>query len=292
MDDALSGCVDGNPRAEKLNRVVALAVLVWVGSAPVWAQPVLKVISDPQPARVGRPYHITCEVSWSGGPKDYTVLPAEVETVEWATVSVAVARAEVRDGVNVIAYTVILTPTKEGTFQTPAITIMYLSPEDVKPPEQPDSPMHPAGPDAHPRLRADPFPLPVQPHTTPAWLSGALGAFLISVVIGVLAVGWWYWRHRIATTTSEPVGMPRNSVAARESLQNAKRKRIEGDYYGFYCALLRAMEHMAPNDTQALSALRVRADEAGYRGIRPSEDVLDADERAVERLFAGTELSG
>lgn len=68
-------------------------------------------------------------------------------------------------------------------------------------------------------------------------------------------------------------------------MRAAKRLRIEGDYYGFYRELKRAVELGAPGETDVSSLLETRAQDAGYRGVRPPEDQMDGDVRSVERLL-------
>lgn len=159
------------------------------------AGPELRVTPGGQKATTGKAYYITCEITWTGGADEYVILPAVVDPVDWGKATVRSASATRRDGKNVVSQTIELVPEKSGEFQTPVIEIAYQRPEDVKQPEEPESPMHPTGPDAIPRLRADQFPLLVQPHTTPAWPSGVLGAlFVFAAAMGV--AGWAYRRRR------------------------------------------------------------------------------------------------
>ncbi len=263
--------------------VVALAAFAWaLASQIAWAEPELNVVKDSAPASIGQPYRITCEVSWVGEPAEFTLLPATIGKVDWAEVTVGAMSSEVRDGANVVSQTVTLVPLKEGSFETPAIEIPFLSPEDVTSPEKPDSPTHPAVPDAHPKLRADPFPLQVQPHTTPAWLTGVLGAFLLFATLGIVAVA--IKRRTPVQATIEPA-LAGDMTGAQEALREAKRRRIEGDYYAYYRELTRAMELGAGHATDAIAELAARAQDAGYRGIRPTDDQMDGDARNVERYL-------
>ncbi|MCC6699072.1 MAG: hypothetical protein IT365_25840, partial [Candidatus Hydrogenedentes bacterium] len=146
--------------ARQLNRVSVLVAALgsFLFCAAVFAQPELKVQSDPQPARIGEPYRVSCEVSWTGEAGDFVILPAEVAKPDWANVKLSPVKAFVRDGNNIVLQTIVFEPTQEGEVEVPAILIPYLRPEDINSTEKPETPTHLNAPDAPPKLRADPFP--------------------------------------------------------------------------------------------------------------------------------------
>ena len=271
-------------RKLKLNQtsVLMAAVLAVVLGVTAGAQPELTVTPGPQSVNVGEAFRVSCEVVWSGAPDAYTVLPAEIDPVDWGTVTLLPSKAYVRDGQNVVEQTVAFVAGQPGEYQTPAILIPYLRPEDVQKPEKPDTPMHLSAPDAPPKLRADPLPLLVQPHTTPAWLFGVLGA-LSFCAIGLAAWRLWPRRH---TSPSPADGAPTiDTTAIRQLLESAKRQRIEGDFYGAYRDLAAAAQSLKTRDSELAARLSSRADEVGYRGIRPTDDEMDGDLRAIERVL-------
>jgi hypothetical protein len=268
--------------AQQLNRISVLmaAVFAVVAGVTAGAQPELEITPGPQPVNVGEEFRISLEVAWSGAPGDYTVLPAEVDPVEWGTFTLLPPKAYVRDGRNVVELTIAFVADQPGEYETPAILVPYLRPEDVQKPEKPDTPMHLNALDAPPKLRADPFPLLVQPHTTPAWLFGVLGA--LSFCIFGLA-GWWFWSRR-RSTQAVGEGAPSSDAAViAQKLESAKRRRIEGDFYGMYRDLAAAAQLMRSQDLAA--RLSSRADAAGYRGVRPTDDEIDGDLRAIQRAL-------
>jgi len=272
-------------RNKQLNLVLrgTIWVLVLLAGGMASAEPVLKLIPQAQSAHPHRPYRIVCEVSWDGDPAQYSIQPAKIEPLEWGTMAVTSMEASVRNGVNVVSQTIELVPNTVGEFKTPAFSVAFLRPEDISPSETNASRTDPPARGASPTLASDPFTLRVQPDRTLAWVSGGLGALTFSV-----ALGWWYAkriRKRPAERTSPPPAI--DAAGAERALQNARQRRINGEYYEFYLELTHAMQVLSPNQPeQDLAArLKARANDIGYRGVRPTEDDLDGDIRAVERAL-------
>lgn len=261
-----------------------MALLGSVLAGAVLAQPELKVVSDPQPARSGKPYRIICEVAWSGEPAAYAILPAEVQEVDWGEVNVVRTTSEVRDGMNVVSQVIEITPAREGEFESPAIEIPFRSPGDVKQTVEPESPKHPSDPETLPKLRADQFPLLVQPHTTPAWLPVVLGALFF---VGATALVLQYWRQRRFSGAAPLAAGPTvDKAAAETALLAAKRCRVEGDFYRAYRELARAAGLIGADGAAMVERLGMRAQSVGYRGLRPPDDEIEGDFREVERAIA------
>jgi len=281
---------------------VACAVL----SCIAYAQPELKVIAEQGSAHPGHAYWIVCEVSWAGKASDYSILPAEADPIDWGTVALTDVKAFIRDDAdgprNIVSQTLEITPNKAGEFKTPAIRIAYFNPEATPPAESAaPSAVTPgtAPPDssASPSLGAEPFSLMVYPDRTPIWISGGLGASLL-----VTALGWWSVRRlrrpqpllvgsRVSgfgfRVSEEPKPDTPNPVF-EEALRCARRHRQEGDFYQFYVELARAAETL-PADGHApelVATLKTRAQETGYRGVRPTDDQMDGDLRDLERAMA------
>ncbi len=277
--------LDAALRKLNLYRVLMATVLTVVAGGVADAQPKLEVTPAPDSVTVGEVFRVSFEVSWNGAPGDYTVLPAELEPVEWGTCTLLPSKAYVRDGLNVIVQTIEFVANQPGEVEIPAVEFQYLRPEDVQKPEKPDTPMHLNAPDAPPKLRADPFPLLVQPHTTPAWLFGVLGALLFSLLA---AIGWWLAWRRKAPSSAPPAGIV-DRTAVTTHVDRAKRKRLEGDFYGAYRDMAAAaglLKSMAP---ELESKLTARAEEIGYRGVRPTDDEMDGDFRAIDGILSRDE---
>ena len=155
------------------------------------AEPELTVVRPDGPARPGRPYRFACEVSWTGAPSAYTVLPARLGAVDWCEAAVVASMAFVRGGVHVVAQTIEIIPAGPGEFESPAIRIPYLLPEATPPTESAGKETLSPRSSVPPPLVVDVFPLAVRPDRTPVWISGGLGVSLF-----FLALGWWFARRR------------------------------------------------------------------------------------------------
>ena len=272
-------------RRKQLNPVLrgTAWVLVCLAGRMAYAKPELKVIPQDQPAHPHQPYRIVCEVTWDGDPAQYAIQPAKPESIDWGTMAVTAMDATVRDGINVVSQTIEIVPKNVGEFQTPAITIAFLHPEDISPSETNASRTDPPERGASPTLASDPFTLRVQPDRTLAWVSGGLGVFSFSV-----ALGWWLVARRRKRQPEGASPLPASDISASErALQNARQRRINGEYYEFYLELTHAVQVLFPSQPEHDHAarLKARANDIGYRGVRPTEDELDGDVRDVERVL-------
>ena len=271
------------------------------------AQPELKVIPQQGPAHPGLAYRIVCEVSWAGKASDYSILPAEADPIDWGTAALTEVKGVVRDEAdgprNIVSQTLEITPNKAGEFKTPAIRIAYFNPEATPPAESaaPSAVTPGTAPpvsSASPSLGAEPFSLVVYPDRTPIWISGGLGASLL-----LTALGWWSVRRLHSSrpllvgsrvsgfgfrVSEEPKPDTPNPVF-EEALRCARRHRQEGDFYQFYVELARAAGTLAADNGHApelTATLKTRAQETGYKGVRPRDDQMDGDLRDLERAIA------
>jgi hypothetical protein len=255
-------------------------VVGWVAllvTAVASAEPSLKVTRPEGPARLHEPYEVVLTVSWPGDPAEYVVLPAQVESLDWGRVNVERAESVVQSGINSVSQTVSIVAHESGAFEVPEILIAYRHPEDLTPPETAAAPAtNPKGPGVDPTLRARPFILHVKPDRTLAWVFGGLGALLLCLMLG-----WWFARKRRppAGHLSSPA-----SPGPEELLQEAARRRLDGQPYEYYLALTRALE-VCPDESQLFNELSIRAQQAGYQGVRPSDEQMQADYDAVARAL-------
>jgi hypothetical protein len=130
----------------------------------------------------------------------------------------------------------------------------------------------------------------VYPDRTPIWISGGLGASLF-----IAALVWWSVRRlrkrRPLLAGSQVSEEPKPDTPCpvfEEALRCARRRRQEGDFYQFYVELSRAAEALPAEgqDPELAATLKTRAQETGYRGVRPTDDQMDGDLRGLERAMA------
>jgi len=274
-----------------LHRVVYVLFLAVFSCVHAVAEPELKVTPQEGSAHLNRPFRVVLEVTWQGSPSDYAVLPAEVGALDWGSVQLGPMESTTRDGLNLVAQTVEFVPNKTGEFKTPEIKVSYLDPEATPPAEKAAPETAPPDSGASPSLRADPFLILVRPARTWFWISGGLGASLLLVL-----AGWWSarrWRRpqpapRMDSTPAVDV------TAIREALHRAKQHRLDGNFYGCYREMARAAAGLPREDNGYCLADRIsaRAQEVGYRNIRPTDDEIDGAFREIERALTRTKEEG
>lgn len=261
-----------------------MVVAAW--AIPAHADPTLKVRPPQSPVTRGRPSTFECVVTWSGDPAGYVILPAELEPVDWGTATLVETRGVLVDGNPGVSQTIRIVPSATGEFQTPAVHIGYLSPEDIEPARSAEGSSASNAPRDYPRLRAAPFAITVRRNPVPAYVAGGAGALLAALLLG-----WWWVRRpeaipEPAPSPSAASGPTADDVsAAKLALHDAKKQRLDGDHYGFYTRLVRAAERLGPESAELLQRLQARADEVGYKNRRPDDDSMDADYGAVSRVI-------
>lgn len=272
-------------------RVLYVLVLVGFACANSVAEPELKVIPQKGSAHLSRPFRVVLEVTWQGSPSDYAILPAEVGAFDWGFAQLGRMESTVRNGLNLVSQTVEFVPNKTGEFKTPEIKVSYLDPEATPPAEKTAPETAPPDSSASPSLRADPFLILVRPARTWFWISGGLGASLL-----LICVGWWSARRlrRPRPTPRMDSAQAVDVSAVREILHRAKQHRLDGDFYGCYREMARAAASLPREENGYCLAdrLSARAQEVGYRNIRPTDDEIDGAFREIERALTRTKEEG
>jgi len=260
---------------------IALVVLVGaLTSGGAVAEPKLNLHKPDQPARVGQSFPVVCEVTWTGDAEDYTILPAEINPIDWGDIKPGPMVGSVRDGENVVAQTVEFIPEQSGEYATPEIRFSWLIPEESQAPESGSPTTYPNARSVPPSLRVSSFTLPVKPKMTHTWLSGALGVFLLCSL-----VGWWLARRARQPQPQlvSSKGLP-DFHAVESALRTAKQRRLDDNYYEYYRELSRAAKLLGGDDGIA-EELDRRSKEIGFGGVRSLDDEMDSDLRSVERAI-------
>lgn len=272
----------------KLNWNPGLVALVFsaILSGISGAEPELRIVREEGSARSNRPYQIQCEVTWSGEASEYAIQPAEFDPIDWGTMTVTGITGSVKDGQNVVTQDIVVFPAKVGTYDVPAIRVPYLNPEATPPAEKAAARTDPPASSASPSLRAEPFRLDVRPARISFWISGGLGA---SLLLLLTVIGWRvasHLRRKRQPISVSGAGSRRSDYESTHAfLHAARQRRLDGRFYEYYQELAHAAETLP--DAGALAAsLHARAQEVGYRGVRPTDDELDISFRDVERALA------
>ena len=224
------------------------------------AEPVVTVEGPTGGVYPGVAQEIRYSVRWSAA-EDYVV-----EAPVWkGTLDFSVARTEV--GVDAVdgayyRFVVVVTPEALGAFVVPAVEIPYtvagaVTGEGI----------------AQLVVEAPEFSLTVRQDRTSQYIAGGLLAVaFILILVVVVSV------RRRRSVPGEIEEAPQ--VRFQRLLHEARQRRLDGDLYGYYQALASLARELDKGLHQSLSA---KVQSVGFGGVRPSDDELDGDLRAVER---------
>jgi hypothetical protein len=264
-----------------------LCLAVGLVNLSAWAaEPELIAPESIPSATARKPLKVTYAVRWTGAPDAYVVLAPEYDSIAWGGIELARVETYVEDGMNVVAQTLVVTPVVSGEHAMPEVRIRFTPPEEVPQPESTldQTPPTPSVAQASviPTLRAAVLPIRVHPDRTPVYGSSLLGLLLFAL----FSAAWYTFRRRRQRSAGETAttGPPVEAIAS--ALQSASTHRIDGDYYAFYRDLCRAAELMPDAASDLTHTLKARAEEAGYKGTRPTDEAMEGDTRAVQRALA------
>jgi hypothetical protein len=221
-----------------------------------------------QPIRAGQVAVFSAVLSGIEADKLYTLLPPAADTaptVDWGTLEwgALVADPELRLELRVTA-------TEPGTFEIPSLQVRAL-------PAATDAPLVGEALDLSKAMVVATMPvsIDVSRDWTPLFLPVGVGAgvFLVALVGGIL----WLRSRRApeATSTATP------HEQAQQHQHAARRQRLDGDFYKFYLSLAAAAKALGQDAT----ALERRAQDVGFKGVRPTEDEMDGALKDIERAL-------
>lgn len=215
-------------------------------------------------------------VSWTDSDGDYVVLPPELPMLDWGT---ATLQELVVSGTNETRLTVAYRTKEAGTYTVPAFDIRLL--EGSTETEATIAKVEEGTPAQV--VEAAATEVVFRDSRTGLWVGGIV-TFL------ALAGGLIWYRARKHRLTSPAESGLSPAERAQELLHEARRSRLDGDFYAFYRALSSALTCIETNASESHAALiekmKRAIDDTGYRGIRPSDDVMEGDFKDVERLVA------
>lgn len=256
----------------------AVALLVWAGMGV--AGPDLEVIPQKYSARPGEVFPVEYTFTWQDAGSPYTVLPPALPSLDWGEAALLEVRAQSAGDVNKTRVIVGFTAAETGHHEVPAIEfrLMNWNTEDntavlTITPETPAQ-----------LLTSTPLTIKVSAVGIPV-IVAAIAVLLTVIVVGVAA--WRFKRGTAPDTGAMSLSVTEQGAAL---LHEARRHRLDGDYYAFYRVLRRAYDLVArvsgTPDERLCARLDVRIKDTGYRGLRPTEDDLEGDFKEVEQQVA------
>jgi hypothetical protein len=259
-------------RSHALAHIVAACLLATAFAAV--AQPVLRSEAPAAPLRVGEPGLVRLVVSWEGAPDAYIVFPPEFRVPEWASHAEVRTRAYAEGGSYAVVHEIALVPREAGEFQLEALRVPYSQ-------HSADARGGVLRGDPPYVLRAEPITLRVR-----AGFSRVQIFALAVLPLGLAAAGGavlaWRRRRRPAVVQIGP------REQAQAVLHEARRHRLDGDFYRFYQGLAQAAGVLAAHggDPALAERLRRETQAVGYQGMRPTDDAMDAEVRELERQLS------
>lgn len=236
-------------------------------------------LSPPEgPMRPGEAAPFVVSLSGVEPGQSYTLLPpasGSEPSLDWATITwggVTVSGAEPQ-----FQLSLSITAAEPGDFELPALQVRAL-------PIAAQAPMPgEALAEAEPLVVATkPMTVQVRKDFTPLYFS--LGAGVLALMaVALVALTWRRGRGEQSDDAIE--GTPREQ--AREHLHHARRHRLDGNFYEFYRSLSAAARALEQEGGQASWSPRLdaRAQDVGYRGVRPTEDEMDGAMKDLEQAL-------
>lgn len=242
------------------------------------ATPTVTVSAQKYVARPGEIFPVEYTVSWEGAAGACTVLPPALPSLDWGQSELLEMRSRSQGECSETRLLIGYSAEEPGTYETPAFDIRVLEwPEGAPASLATITPETPAL-----ILSASSVTFTVRSSRLPVIL---IAGVLTVLVAGALLV-WRMRRNRSAMVS----GQDQMQEHSRDLLHQARRHRLDGDYYAFYRVLRQACdvaERLSDDSTPQLCArLDKRIKDTGYRGMRPTEDELEGDFKDVEQLMA------
>ena len=232
-------------------------------------------------AQAKRPFVLRVEVNWSGNLREYTLHPPKVSLPEGVVALSTSAHTSSRNGRAVITYDLTLEATSPGDYTLDPVELHYTPSSESNV--------------LSTRIEGPTVLVEVTRYaglTAMGWLSSTATTALL-IALGL--AGRWHIKRKKHRAHREPENI---AMAYKERLEDARAKRIQGDYLGcleVLAALDRSMGQSLQRDEKDAYAPPTQSDsddleallERGrYGGTAPPKDVLDRLQRRVERALA------
>lgn len=264
-----------------ISRILVAAVAV-LGSFAAVAELSSELRLPAEPVRPGVPAEFRVVLLGAEPGAAYTLLPPEpsqATEVAWGTLEWGGLRTTSgADGQTEVGLSLMVTATDEGEHEVPSLQMRAIQVTESAP--LAGETLDPASAVLVP---TKPVRFGAAPDRMPMYLG--IAAVLATLLLLALAVALTL-RARAARQAEVVIGgTPQEQ--AREHLHLARRHRLDGDFYKFYQSLSAAAKALEAGSAQAsLSpALDARAQEVGYRGVRPTEDEMDGAIKDLERAL-------
>lgn len=257
-----------------------LAGMTVAGTGPWAAEPLPEVHATVMdvPAVAGQPVHVEYELRWPEDETFWRVAPPELPfddpsaVLDWTE-----AAAATRDTHQINRFVLQVKASEAGPLEIPALEFSVfrddaLPKNELAPLKEPPSTWEDGL-----QVVSDPITLNFQAADSElgGWLAG-LAAVAVIALAGIL------WATR--TRSSGADAGEQTATDPRELVHEARKARLDGDFYAFYLSLSKAADATSTAGAKHLAdRYRQRAQEIGYGGGHPSDDEMDAAVKSLER---------
>ena len=250
------------------------------GSAPRLEAPEVRLRDSDLAATAGRAHTLEFEVSWMGPPGAFIVSPLIIPKVSGGSLRLGPSFSESEGGVHRIVQRVEVVADTPGSLRIPSLEIPYR--ERSIGPAEPRGDGTAEAPEMTTSLFTEAVEISVSEPRRWGVILGGSGAFVLVATIASVAL---YRRRR--REISPPVSVPSGLATARDALHAAKKYRLDGDYYRFFGALRNGARVFAqsPEAARLLASLEDQAQDAGFRGGRPTDEAMDGAIRDYQRVM-------
>ncbi len=232
--------------------------------------PTATIVAPEAPPAPNAPFTLDVRVTWAGNFEEYLLQPPRITVPEGVTQQAMTALSTSGDGNRAVTYRFTFLATEPGSYAFDPVELRYTPRFDPQPVTE--------------RLRGPTLSVLAPPLPTKLLVGGAIFSM-------VLMWGWFMRRRQSSTTTAKDIA-DESPDALRESLTDARRRRMEGDIAGFLEAIRAMHERFEIDDlTGQRQAIDQWIEETRYGGHQLSGPALDQLERAVERHLITLEPS-
>ena len=230
-------------------------------------------------ARPGDVFPVEYIVSWEGAPGAYTVLPPQLPVLDWGGAELLEMRSRSSGDRHETRVVVGYRAEEAGVYTAPPLTLRVIAWEE--PGESRISAVDENTP-TH-VLETDAATITIRGSRAGLW-----AVLIVALLLCAAALLWRKAGNRRLAAATDAALSP--SKQAQALLHEARRSRLDGDFYGFYRALCSALECINAGVSDSCRPLHAKlkqsVDDTGYRGVRPSDDAMEGDFKEVERIVA------
>lgn len=273
-----------------------LAAVLLPGACAFADGPEVRLERPASTPREGETFEVSATAAWKGSSTKFVVTPGTLEGPAWG--EGGWDRVEARstaDGTE-LRFVARFTAKAPGSVSVPELHLNYTDPAEplvesapVSPAPDPAAPNAPAVPPAPHKvavqhaLKTDSFVLEIRADRR--WLYPY--AALAVVALGGLIAGGSVWiaRRKAAAAAQEDALAPWQTV--EEAFHNARRHRLDGDFYKFYRELSRLVEFAGGEVKSEFGGkLAKKIQEVGFQNKQPTEDEIEGILKDLERALS------